>query len=142
MHTHGDRHRFHQCYFSPFFSSPWTGIPSPTTEYADSAPVRRDKKINPTSTKRVPSRSTCWSDHVLKLTDYHISRHVASTFKSLTKHTTHCDIIIFSLQRALQVPQLCPLFLYFVVCNYLLSRERQETTRLLTVLISRASSQV
>ena len=32
---------------------------------------------------------------VLKLTDYHISRHVISTFKSLTTTTTHCGLIIF-----------------------------------------------
>ena len=32
---------------------------------------------------------------VLKLTDYHISRHVVSTFKSLTTTTTHCGLIHF-----------------------------------------------
>ena len=36
---------------------------------------------------------------VLKLTDYHISRHVVSTFKRLTTTTTHCDLIDFSLNR-------------------------------------------
>ena len=36
---------------------------------------------------------------VLKLTDYHISRHVVSTFKRLTTTTTHCDLINFSLNR-------------------------------------------
>jgi hypothetical protein len=29
---------------------------------------------------------------VTRLTAYHISRHVASTFKRLTATTTHCDI--------------------------------------------------
>ena len=42
-------------------------------------------KIKPTSTRRVKGRSTRRSNQVLKLTDYHISRHVASTFKRLTK---------------------------------------------------------
>ena len=36
---------------------------------------------------------------VLKLTDYHISRHIVSTFKRLTTTTTHCDLINFSLNR-------------------------------------------
>ena len=53
-------------------------------------------KINPTSTKRVNDRSTTRSNQVLKLTDYHISRHVASTFKSLTKYATHRDLNIFA----------------------------------------------
>ena len=33
------------------------------------------------------------------LTDYHISRHVVSTFKCLTTCTTHCGLSIFSLNR-------------------------------------------
>jgi hypothetical protein len=33
---------------------------------------------------------------VTRLTAYHISRHVASTFKRLTIATTHCDLIKFS----------------------------------------------
>jgi hypothetical protein len=41
---------------------------------------------------RVQGRSTRWSNKVLKLTDYHISRHVASTFKSLTKCATRRDL--------------------------------------------------
>ena len=52
-------------------------------------------KINPTSTKRVNDRSTHRFNQVLKLTDYNISRHVASTFESLTKCATHCDLNIF-----------------------------------------------
>jgi hypothetical protein len=32
---------------------------------------------------------------VTRLTAYHISRHVASTFKHLTTATTHCDLIKF-----------------------------------------------
>ena len=49
-------------------------------------------KINPTSTKRVNDCSTHRSNQVLKLTYYHISRHVASTFKGLTKCATHHDL--------------------------------------------------
>ena len=71
-------------------------------------------KINPTSTKRVPSRSTRWSNQILKLTDYHISRHVASTFKNLTKYATHRDLSQFQLfRRGITTTQPCPLSLYF-----------------------------
>src|SRR6185437_40192 len=52
-HTHGDRRCFHPRNFSPFFPVRGSGAPSPTTESDHSAPVRRDKNINPTSTKRV-----------------------------------------------------------------------------------------
>ena len=52
-------------------------------------------KIKPTSTKRVKGRSTRRSNQVLQLTDYHISRHMASTFKSLTKCATHRDLNSF-----------------------------------------------
>ena len=72
-------------YFSLFFPVRGSGTPSPTTESDHSAPVRRDKNINLTSTGRVLDRSTRQSNQVLKLTDYHISRYVASTFKRLTK---------------------------------------------------------
>ena len=82
-HTHGDRLRSRPRYCSPFFLVRGPGHPpqlqSPTTLH----PYVRIKK--PTSTKRVPPRSTRWSNQVLKLTDYHISRYVASTFKCLTK---------------------------------------------------------
>ena len=83
-HTHGDRLRSRPCYSSPFFPVRGSGAPSPTTEPDVSAPVRPDKN-KPTSTKRVQGRSTRRSNQVLQLTDYHISRHVASTFKRLTK---------------------------------------------------------
>ena len=49
--------------------------------------------------KRVRVKSTRRSNQVLKLTDYYISRHVASTFKNLTKCATHRDLIGFSLYR-------------------------------------------
>jgi len=47
--------------------------------------------------KKVKVKSTCRSNQVLMLTDYHISRHVVSTFKQLTTTTTHCNLSIFSL---------------------------------------------
>ena len=97
-HTHGDRRRFHPRNFSPFFPVRGSGSPSPTIESDHSAPVRLDK-IKPTSTKRVNGRSTRRSNHVLKLTDYHISRHVISTFKRLTTTTTHCGLSTLSLNR-------------------------------------------
>ena len=47
-------------------------------------PERLQKRMNDHSTRR--------SNQVLKLTDYHISRHVASTFKRLTKWATHRNL--------------------------------------------------
>ena len=91
-HTHGDRLRSRPRYSSPFFPVRGSGAPSPTTEPDVSAPVHRDKNINPTSTRRVRDHSSRRSNQVLKLTDYHISRYVASTFKRLMKWATHCDL--------------------------------------------------
>ena len=68
-------------------------------------------KIKPTSTKRVPHRSTRWSNQVLKLTDYHISRYVASTFKRLMKWATHRDLNQFDYTSGvsqLHNPARCP----------------------------------
>ena len=45
--------------------------------------------------KTVGSMFRPWCNPVLKLTDYYISRHVISMFKSLTTTTTHCGLIIF-----------------------------------------------
>ena len=45
--------------------------------------------------KKVKVKSTCRANHVLMLTDYHISRHVVSTFKRLTTTTTHYGLSIF-----------------------------------------------
>ena len=47
------------------------------------------------SSKRVREKSTPRFDQVLKLTDYHIPRHVVSTFKCLTTTTTHHGLIHF-----------------------------------------------
>ena len=110
-HTHGDRLRSRPRYFSPFFPVRGSGTPSPTTESDHSAPVRRDIKINPTSTRRVRDRSTRRSNQVLKLTDYHISRYVASTFKRLTKWATHRDLSHFAYTSGvsqLHNPTRCP----------------------------------
>ena len=113
-HTHGDRLRSRPRYFSPFFPVRGSGTPSPTTESDHSAPVRRDKNISPTSTRRVRDRSTRRSNQVLKLTDYHISRYVASTFKRLTKWATHRDLSHFWLyQRGITTTQPRPLSLHF-----------------------------
>ena len=109
-HTHGDRRRFHPCNFSPFFPVRGSGSPSPTTEPDVSGPVRPDK-IKSTSTKRVKGRSTRRSNQVLKLTDYHISRYVASTFKRLTKRATHRDLSHFDYTSGvsqLHNPTRCP----------------------------------
>ena len=98
----------------PFLSRSWIrNTPSPTTESDHSAPVRPDKN-KPTTTKGVRDRSTCWSNQVLKLTDYHISRYVASTFKRLMKWATHRDLSKFWLhQRDITTTQHRPLSLYF-----------------------------
>ena len=113
-HTHGDRLRSRPRYSSPFFPVRGSGTPSPSTESDHSAPVRRDKNINPTSTRRVRDRSTRRSNQVLKLTDYHISRYVTSTFKRLTKWATHCDLSHFLLhQRGITTTQPRSLSLHF-----------------------------
>ena len=109
-HTHGDRLRSRPRYFSPFFPACGSGTPpwlqSPTTLH----PYVRTK-IKPISTKRVQCRSTRWSNQVLKLTDYHISRYVASTFKRLTKWATHRDLSQFDYTSGvsqLHNPTRCP----------------------------------
>ena len=113
-HTHGDRLRFRPRYCSPFFLVRGSKIHSPTIESDHSAPVRRDKNINPTSTRRVRDHSTRRSNQVLQLTDYHISRYVASTFKRLTKWATHRDLSHFWLyQRGITTTQPRPLSLHF-----------------------------
>jgi hypothetical protein len=43
--------------------------------------------------------SICRAIQVLGLSLYHISRHVASTFKCLATTTTHCDLINFYQHR-------------------------------------------
>jgi hypothetical protein len=48
--------------------------------------------------------STCRANQVLGLLLYHISRHVASTFKHLATTTTHCDLINFHQYRWGNIP--------------------------------------
>jgi hypothetical protein len=48
--------------------------------------------------------SICWANQVLGLSLYHISRHVASTFKRLATTTTHCDLINFYQHRRGDLP--------------------------------------
>src|SRR6185436_5889319 len=83
----------------PFLSSPWIRVTLPDYRARRLCTRTSRQNINPTSTKRVNGRSTRRSNQVLKLTDYHISRHVASTFKRLTKYATHRDLNSFSLHR-------------------------------------------
>jgi hypothetical protein len=45
-----------------------------------------------TKLRVVGGMSTCRADRLLGLPLYHISRHVASTFKRLATTTTHCDL--------------------------------------------------
>ena len=88
-------------------------------------------KIKPTSTRRVYQHSMCWSDQVLKLTDYHISQYVASTFKRLTRWATHHDLNYFVLhQRGITTTQPRLLSWYFsrnlkLVNSYMLARGRK-----------------
>ena len=128
----------------PFLSRLWIRNTPPTTESDHSALVRPDK-IKPTSTKGVRDRSTCWSNQVLKLTDYHISRYVASTFKRLTKWATHRELSQILTTPAgyhnYTTPPIVLIFQQeFKVNQFLYARERQETTRLLPFLVSRATS--
>ena len=80
----------------PFLSSPWIQHTLPDYRARRLCTRTSGQKIKPTSTKRVRDRSTRWSNQVLKLTDYHISRHVASTFKCLMKWATHRDLSHFA----------------------------------------------
>jgi hypothetical protein len=48
--------------------------------------------------------SICRVIQVLVLLLYHISRHVASTFKRLATTTTHCDLINFYQHRCGNLP--------------------------------------
>ena len=142
-HTHGDRLRFRPRYFCPFFPVRGSGTPSRLQSPTTLHPYIRIK-IKPTSTKRLNDRSTRRSNQVIKLTDYHISWHVASTFKRLTKWATHRDLSHFSTTSAgyhnYTTP---PVVLTFQQelksVQILFARERQETTRLLPYLLSMAS---
>ena len=127
-HTYGNQvtHTTFPLSFQSVDSGHPPRLQSPTTLH----PYVRTK-IKPTSTKRVKRRSTRRSNQVLKLTDYHISRHVASTFKRLTKWATHHDLNHFLLhQRGITTTQHRLLSLYFSrnlksVNSYLLARGRK-----------------
>src|SRR6185312_876211 len=69
----------------PFLSSPWIRHTLPDYRVRPLCTRTSRHKNKPTSTRRVRDRSTRRSNQVLKLTDYHISRYVASTFKRLLK---------------------------------------------------------
>ena len=86
-------------------------LQSPTTLH----PYVATKKYKPYFYQEgAKGRSTRRSNQILKLTDYHISRYVASTFKRLTKWATHRDLNHFLLhQRGITTTQPRPLSLYF-----------------------------
>ena len=68
--------------------------------------------------KKVREKSTRRANQVLKITDYHISRHVVSTFKSLTTTTTHRGLIHFSLnRRGISSTTTPPVSLIVAVCS-------------------------
>jgi len=79
----------------PFLSGLWIRVTPLTTKYDYSTPACYAHLNN--SSKGVRDKSTHRANQVLKLADYHISRHVVSTFKQLTTTTTHCSLSIFSL---------------------------------------------
>jgi hypothetical protein len=56
---------------------------------------RTSVRVRKTKLRVVGGMSTPRADWFTRLTAYHISRHVASTFKRLTTATTHCDLIKF-----------------------------------------------
>ena len=87
--------------FSPFFPGCGSGSPTSTTRIHATVDAGSWAFLHPhvaaweQRSKRVRVKSTRRANQVLKLTDYHISRHVVSTFKSLTSTTTHCGLIHF-----------------------------------------------
>jgi hypothetical protein len=82
---------------------------------------------------------------VTRLTAYHISRHVASTFKRLTIATTHCDLSQIHQHRrgiiSTMILHINPVRHPYSDCRDVniatpISREWQEITRLLPVLLA------
>jgi hypothetical protein len=64
---------------------------------AERTPARRC--VRKTKLRVVGGMSTPRADWLLGLLFYHISRHVANTFKRLATTTTHCDLINFYQNR-------------------------------------------
>ena len=131
-HTHGDRLRSRSRYFSPFFPQVVDPGPPPRLQSPTTLLPYVRTKIKPTSTKRVNGRSTRRSNQVLKLTDYHISRYVASTFKRLTKWATPRDLSHFFYYTSgvsqLHNPARCPYISAGIKVSknsYLLARGRK-----------------
>ena len=77
----------------PFLPRPWIRVTP--LDYRVRLLCTRMLRSWELRSKRVKVKSTRESNQVLKLTDYPISWHVASTFKRLTTCTTHCDLIHF-----------------------------------------------
>jgi hypothetical protein len=67
--------------------------------YAEHTPTRRCVCTTETNISSGGNKSICLANQVLGLPLYHISRHVASTFKRLATTTTHCDLINFYKHR-------------------------------------------
>jgi hypothetical protein len=65
-------------------------------------PARRC--VRKTKLRVVGGMSTPRADWLLGLPLYHISRHVASTFKCLATTTTHCDLINFYQHKRGKLP--------------------------------------
>jgi hypothetical protein len=110
------RERSHPHDFSPFFPVRGSGSPpqlqSLTTLHPHVALILDQVQ------KRVKVKSTRRPNQVLKVTDYHISRYVASTFKSLIKLPHTATLLSFHYtDGASQVPQPRPSSLYFAVCS-------------------------
>ena len=80
-HTHGEQKSPTQ--YLSFLSCPWIRV-TPLDYRVWLLCTRMLRSSWTKVQKRVEVKSTRWSNLVLKITNYHISRHVASTFKSLT----------------------------------------------------------
>ena len=96
-HTSRGYSQSHTCNISPFLSGLWIRVT--VLDYRVRRLCTRMCAHEKRHSKKVREKSTCRANQVLKLTDYHISRHVVSTFKRLTTTTTHCDLNTFSLHR-------------------------------------------
>ena len=100
-HTHGNPVPMQHF---PFLSGSWIRVtlfgyksPTPRSTLGRDHACTRMWPHEKQRSKRVREKSTPRADQVLKLTDYHISRHVVSTFKRLTTTTTYCSLNNFSL---------------------------------------------
>ena len=101
-HTSHDYSQSHTCNISLQFPLHGTGPPPSTTRIHATVRRRVVSLLAPACGRMRNNVQRRWEgmfrlrfNPLLKLTDYHISRHVISTFKSLTTTTTHCGLIRF-----------------------------------------------